>query len=78
MSLEVPSHGITQRHGGAEHDKHGVKALSEVLRDIANTAAHPHHIKTGNADAESGQDIETAIPAMKSRRPLPDFRDELN
>jgi hypothetical protein len=78
MRLEIACNRVAQGHGGAEHDQHRVEADSEFLRDVTHASTDPQHVQTRTADRESGQHVETPVPAMKGRCALSDLRDQLN
>jgi hypothetical protein len=78
MSFEVPGKGITQRHASTEPDQDGVQSRTYVLRKVANASPDPSNIKTGNAEGEGGQHINTPVPAMKGGKAVPDLRNQLN
>src|ERR1700687_438606 len=77
MSLEIASHRVTQRHGGAEPDQDGAKATTYALRKVANASPDPRHIQTGHAERARGQHVDTPVPAMKGGKAIPDLRNQL-
>src|SRR5206468_256529 len=78
MNDELAGKRVAQGKGGAEHDEDGVEADGYVLRDVANGPADPNHIKTDDADRESGRYVDTPVPAMNGWCAVPDPGDELN
>jgi hypothetical protein len=69
---------VAQRHAGAQPDQDGVYGAADVLWQIANASPDPLHIKPRQAEGNSGQHLDSSVPAVKSRKAIPHWRNQLN
>src|ERR1700722_12207098 len=78
MGSEIASQRITQCHATAKPDQDSVQSRTQVYRKIANASPYPSHVKTGHAEGDGGQHVDTSIPAVKDWKAVTDLRNQLN
>src|SRR5258707_7465521 len=79
MSSEIASKRIAQREDGTEHDQDAVNPKTKVVIDVAGdlSARYSSQIEASEPLWECGQHVESAIPAMKGGKAVPDVRNQL-
>src|SRR5271166_804342 len=78
MSLEIARQSIAKSKSSEKPDQDDVQSAAQALRNITDTSPDPDHIKTGRAERDSAQHVNTPIPTMKGGKAAAHLRNQLS